>query len=99
MRKHLLAFIHSTMHLINIVFYGFYFLVRSSLLQQKNETKSAFEQTYDIIADGFNDTYMATKRPTVSLLFDHGLFILVSHSFQFACFQCCECDDMTSQIC
>lgn len=34
--------------------------------EQKNETKSAFEQTYDIIADGFNDTYMATKRPTTT---------------------------------
>lgn len=37
------------------------------ILQQKNETHSAIEQTYDIIADGFNDTYMATKRPTVSV--------------------------------
>lgn len=36
-------------------------------MQQKNETKSAFVQSYDIIADGFNDTYMATKKPTVSL--------------------------------
>lgn len=37
------------------------------IFQQKNETESAIEQTYDIIADGFNDTYMATKRPTVSV--------------------------------
>ena len=37
------------------------------ILQQKNETYFALEQTHDIIADGFNDTYMATKRPTVSL--------------------------------
>lgn len=37
------------------------------IFQQKNETYFALEQTHDIIADGFNDTYMATKRPTVSL--------------------------------
>lgn len=42
-------------------------------LQQKNETYSALEQTYDIIADGFNDTYMATKRPTVSLTYTFDL--------------------------
>ncbi|XP_031634105.1 uncharacterized protein LOC116347589 [Contarinia nasturtii] len=34
--------------------------------EQKNETQSALQQTYDIIADGFNDTYQATKRPTTT---------------------------------
>lgn len=34
------------------------------LFQQKNETDSALQQTYDILADGFTDT--ATKKPQVS---------------------------------
>lgn len=35
--------------------------------QQKTDTQNKLIQTHDIIADGFNDTYLATKRPTVSL--------------------------------
>lgn len=47
-----------------ICFLLFYVVLFS--LQQKNETYYALEQTYDIVADGFNDTYMSTIRPTVS---------------------------------
>lgn len=43
------------------VFY-FVFLI----FKQKTDTENKIIQTHDIIADGFNDTYMATKRPTVS---------------------------------
>ncbi|XP_055296902.1 uncharacterized protein LOC129565741 isoform X1 [Sitodiplosis mosellana] len=40
--------------------------IYSLYAEQKNETYFALEQTYDIVADGFNDTYMATKRPTTT---------------------------------
>lgn len=36
------------------------------IFKQKADTENKIIDSYDIIADGFNDTYMATKRPTVS---------------------------------
>lgn len=49
-------------------------LFSSILFQQKNETYYALEQTYDIVADGFNDTYMSTHRPTVRFGFHNSTF-------------------------
>lgn len=51
--------------------------------QQKNETQYALEETYDVVADGFNDTYMSTIRPTVRSNFHNFTFYLDLNLFDF----------------
>lgn len=67
-----------------ICFFLFTLLCVFFLFQQKNETQFALEQTYDIVADGFNDTYMSTIRPTVSFTFIILRFILDLNLFVFS---------------